>query len=52
MEEKKIIEIAGANMDIDLVSENVDWNQGVCPWNKAENTKGRDSFLPLILAFP
>lgn len=31
MEEKKIIEIAGANMDIDLVSENVDWNQGVCP---------------------
>ena len=39
MEEKKIREIIGANMDIDLVSENVDWNQGVCPWNKAENTK-------------
>ena len=39
MEEKEIRELAGANMDIDLVSENVDWTQSVCPWNKAENTQ-------------
>ena len=26
-------------MDIDLVSENNDWNQVSCPWNEAENTK-------------
>ena len=34
----KIKELRGANMDIDLVSENLDWNQDNCPWNKAENT--------------
>ena len=39
MDDKKIKELAGANMDIDLVSENVDWAQCVCPWNEAENTK-------------
>lgn len=35
----KIIELKGANMDIDLVSENVGWTQTGCPWNEEENTK-------------
>ena len=35
----KIKELQGANMDIDLVSDNIDWNQSNCPWNIAENTK-------------
>ena len=39
MDDIKIRELAGANMDIDLVSDSVDWNQDVCPWNEAENTK-------------
>ena len=39
MDEIKIRELVGANMDIDLVSDNVDWNQSVCPWNAAENSK-------------
>ena len=39
MDEIKIRELAGANMDIDLVSDSVDWNQDVCPWNEAENSK-------------
>ena len=39
MDEIKIRELVGANMDIDLVSDNVDWNQSVCPWNAVENTK-------------
>ena len=34
-----INELKGANMDIDLVSENLDWNQDMCPWNKEDNTK-------------
>ena len=34
-----INELQGANMDIDLVSDNIDWNQVSCPWNEAENTK-------------
>ena len=34
-----IRELQGANMDIDLVSENVGWKQFSCPWNEAENTK-------------
>lgn len=33
MENKKVKELKGANMDIDLVSENVKWNQTSCPWN-------------------
>ena len=33
-----IKEFQGANMDIDLVSENIGWNQVSCPWNEAENT--------------
>ena len=39
MDEKKIRKLTGANMDIDLVSEKVDWAQSVCPWNEADNTK-------------
>ena len=39
MDEIKIRELVGANMDIDLVSDNVDWNQSVCLWNAAENSK-------------
>ena len=39
MDEIKIRELVGANMDIDLVSDNVDLDQSVCPWNKVENTK-------------
>jgi hypothetical protein len=30
--------LAGANMDIDLVSrENITWKQDKCPWNEVEN---------------
>lgn len=39
MKSKKIKELKGANMDIDLVSESVDWGQKSCPWNESENTK-------------
>lgn len=39
MKNKKVKELKGANMDIDLVSQNVDWNQTNCPWNEEENTK-------------
>ncbi|MBR6484041.1 MAG: hypothetical protein IKT14_03390 [Clostridiales bacterium] len=39
MDYEKIKELSGANMDIDLVSDNVDWDQCACPWNLAENTK-------------
>jgi len=29
----------GANMDIDIVSQNqTSWKQAKCPWNQAENT--------------
>lgn len=35
----KIQELQGANMDIDLVSDNISWKQFSCPWNEAENTK-------------
>ena len=34
----KIKELQGANMDIDLVSKNVAWDQSNCPWNEADNT--------------
>lgn len=33
MKNNKVKELKGANMDIDLVSENVDWIQSSCPWN-------------------
>ena len=36
---RELKELQGANMDIDLVSDNIDWNQESCPWNKDENTK-------------
>lgn len=39
MTNKKIKELKGANMDIDLVSPKVDWQQTNCPWNEAKNTK-------------
>ena len=37
---KKIKELKGANMDIDLATESdkISWKQDQCPWNKAENT--------------
>jgi hypothetical protein len=34
---KKIRELKGANMDIDLISS-PSWPQDRCPWNVAENT--------------
>ena len=37
MDKTKIKELTGANMDIDLVSENIDWDQSVCPWNRTDN---------------
>ncbi|MBR4949016.1 MAG: hypothetical protein IKZ29_10710 [Clostridiales bacterium] len=39
MNEENIRELSGANMDIDLVSENAPWAQFACPWNEVENTK-------------
>ena len=39
MKNKKVKELKGANMDIDLTSESVDWNKSSCPWNKEENSK-------------
>ncbi|MBE6845814.1 MAG: hypothetical protein E7508_08960 [Ruminococcus sp.] len=39
MKNERIKELKGANMDIDLVSENIDWNQAGCPWNEEEHTK-------------
>ena len=36
---KDIKELQGANMDIDLTSENLGWSQVSCPWNEADNTK-------------
>lgn len=39
MKNKKVKELKGSNMDIDLTSESVDWNQSSCPQNKEENSK-------------
>ncbi len=38
--DKRIKELSGANMDIDLISNaaDIDWKQAMCPWNKDENT--------------
>ncbi len=38
--DKKVHELSGANMDIDLTSNKSDisWKQEVCPWNRDENT--------------
>ena len=37
---KNIKKLKGANMDIDLTSDEKDihWKQEKCPWNQAENT--------------
>ena len=39
--DKRIKELRGANMDIDLTSNESDihWTQTTCPWNDKENTK-------------
>ena len=36
----RVKELSGANMDIDLTSNqsDINWKQSVCPWNKEENT--------------
>ena len=39
MDEMKISEICGANMDVDLVSDNVGWEQSAFPWSEAEQIK-------------
>ena len=39
MDRVSIKKYSGANMDIDLVSDNVNWDQSVCPWNEAENSR-------------
>ncbi len=38
--DKKIKQLCGANMDIDLTTKQSDisWEQTTCPWNKDENT--------------
>jgi len=39
MKSEKTIELKGANMDIDLTSNNkIEWGQDQCPWNLAEKT--------------
>jgi len=37
----KILKLTGANMDIDLTTEEgkISWKQSPCPWNVAGNTK-------------
>ena len=39
--DNRVKELSGANMDIDLISNQSDihWEQSMCPWNKKENTK-------------
>ena len=39
--DKKVKQLSGANMDIDLTSNESDIHleQTMCPWNKEENTK-------------
>ena len=41
MMDKRVKQLSGANMDIDLASNPADiqWDQTMCPWNKEENTK-------------
>ncbi|MFH1670974.1 MAG: hypothetical protein ABIA92_05330 [Patescibacteria group bacterium] len=40
MDNKKVIKLDGANMDIDLISDikNINWKQDKCPWNKDTGT--------------
>jgi len=37
----EIIKLAGANMDIDLMTPTVDiaWKQDACPWNRVESVQ-------------
>lgn len=37
---EELTRISGANMDIDLATPagEIEWDQGVCPWNEADNT--------------
>lgn len=38
MKKEKILELSGANMDIDLTtSKQISWKQDSCPWNLAED---------------
>ena len=39
--DKRVKQLNGANMDIDLTSDasDIHWKQTVCPWNEEENTK-------------
>ncbi len=39
--EKRMRQLGGANMDIDLTSNpsDIQWEQTMCPWNKEENTR-------------
>ncbi|MBU0958930.1 MAG: hypothetical protein KKB31_03210 [Nanoarchaeota archaeon] len=37
VKKEKIIELDGANLDIDLIpKQNLGWKQDKCPWNEAE----------------
>jgi len=33
-------ELKGANMDIDFLPADVDWEQAKCPWNETEGEDG------------
>ena len=37
----EIIKLAGANMDIDLMTpaSDIEWKQDACPWNQAESVR-------------
>ena len=39
--DQRVKQLCGANMDIDLASDpsDIQWEQTMCPWNKAENTR-------------
>ena len=39
--DKKVKQLSGANMDIDLASKQSDihWEQTMCPWNEEEKTR-------------
>lgn len=37
--DSRVKSLSGGNMDIDLSSDGVDWNQTQCPWNIEDNNK-------------
>ena len=37
--ERKIKELEGANLSVDIEATKYEWNQIKCPWNESENTK-------------